>query len=825
MVVFSATIERWFFSRACLWIAHGLSCSFIFILSKGPIYMYSTGSIQTLSVIDPNIVKELANCKSLDVGKSSFLQKERGALLGMGILTSNGDLWVHQRKAIAPELFMDKVKGMVNLMMEAAVPMLNLWKNDVEDRGGSAEIVVDEFLRNFSADVISRACFGSSFSEGKEIFIKIRQLQTTMAKQNMFIGVPGSRYLPTRSNREIWNLDSSIRTLILNIAKKYEHDSPTTANKGLLHAIIQGSKDGPFTSCTREDFIVDNCKNICFAGHETTSTTAAWCLMLLASHHEWQSRTRVELLDVCQGRPLDFDMLRKLKTLTMVIHETLRLYPPAAFVVREALNDIKLGSIDIPKGTNISIPIAMAHRNPSVWGPSADKFDPDRFANGIAGACKPPHMYMPFGVGVRTCAGQNLAIVELKVVLSLLLSKFEFTLSPNYVHCPAFRLTVEPGEERRKLDERRRAAGGGGARGGRGAVAARDGGEAARGGRGQGRARWQRRLTAAARCARRRQWEAVQQQRRGRRRLPAPSRVAAAAGICSWRQECQPHLVRRTPKTKSRAVRAARLRLHQTELRGFNLQVTLGVNTTILPMDQGVDKNVVENSLVSNCDLPVVKKLEKCVCEESSVQAPLENKEDAKSLGIVCDPENNKSGVAKAITSPKHEAIESSISIKVADENPSYGCQTPRESIFDPFAPGAEEVACAPKKKVIRAPELPSRRQLSFDSGDYPVKRLSYEFDDCEEDDQFLERICKMFIDLIISNQALETNGKDLLDSSSPGSCETPSSEPLLTGIADACPDAPMRRSLKVVQLSPSICRKLDFDSVSPRCLLAKENK
>uniref|UniRef100_J3NAW1 Cytochrome P450 n=1 Tax=Oryza brachyantha TaxID=4533 RepID=J3NAW1_ORYBR len=412
----------------------------------GPIYMYSTGSIQTLSVIDPNIVKELANCKSLDVGKSSFLQKERGALLGMGILTSNGDLWVHQRKAIAPELFMDKVKGMVNLMMEAAVPMLNLWKNDVEDRGGSAEIVVDEFLRNFSADVISRACFGSSFSEGKEIFIKIRQLQTTMAKQNMFIGVPGSRYLPTRSNREIWNLDSSIRTLILNIAKKYEHDSPTTANKGLLHAIIQGSKDGPFTSCTREDFIVDNCKSIYFAGHETTSTTAAWCLMLLASHHEWQSRTRVELLDVCQGRPLDFDMLRKLKTLTMVIHETLRLYPPAAFVVREALNDIKLGSIDIPKGTNISIPIAMAHRNPSVWGPSADKFDPDRFANGIAGACKPPHMYMPFGVGVRTCAGQNLAIVELKVVLSLLLSKFEFTLSPNYVHCPAFRLTVEPGE-------------------------------------------------------------------------------------------------------------------------------------------------------------------------------------------------------------------------------------------------------------------------------------------------------------------------------------------------------------------------------------------
>uniref|UniRef100_A0A0D3HQQ8 Cytochrome P450 n=1 Tax=Oryza barthii TaxID=65489 RepID=A0A0D3HQQ8_9ORYZ len=412
----------------------------------GSIYLYSTGSIQVLNVTDSNMVKELANCKSLDFGKPCYLQKERGALLGMGILTSNGDLWVHQRKVIAPELFMERVKGMMNLMMEAAMSMLNSWKNEVEDRGGSAEIVVDEFLRTFSADVISRACFGSSFSEGKEIFIKIRQLQTTMAKQSLLIGVPGSRYLPTRSNREIWNLDSSIRTLILNISKKYELVSSTLVNNDLLHAIIQGSKDGPLHSCTPEDFIVDNCKNIYFAGHETTSTTAAWCLMLLASHHEWQSRARVEFLDICQGKPLDFDILRKLKTLTMVIQETLRLYPPASFVVREALNDMKLGGIDIPKGTNIWIPITMAHRDPSVWGPSADKFDPDRFANGIAGACKPPHMYMPFGVGVRTCAGQNLAMVELKVVLSLLLSKFEFKLSPNYVHCPAFRLTIEPGK-------------------------------------------------------------------------------------------------------------------------------------------------------------------------------------------------------------------------------------------------------------------------------------------------------------------------------------------------------------------------------------------
>ena len=77
---------------------------------SGSIYLYSTGSIHALFVTDPDMVKELANCKSLELGKPIYLQKELGALLGMGILTSNGDLWARQRKVIAPEFFMDKVK-------------------------------------------------------------------------------------------------------------------------------------------------------------------------------------------------------------------------------------------------------------------------------------------------------------------------------------------------------------------------------------------------------------------------------------------------------------------------------------------------------------------------------------------------------------------------------------------------------------------------------------------------------------------------------------------------------------------------------------------
>jgi len=76
----------------------------------GSIYLYSTGRFQSLFVTDPDMVREVANCKSLDFGKPRYLQKQLGALLGTGILTANGDLWAHQRKVIAPHFFMDKVK-------------------------------------------------------------------------------------------------------------------------------------------------------------------------------------------------------------------------------------------------------------------------------------------------------------------------------------------------------------------------------------------------------------------------------------------------------------------------------------------------------------------------------------------------------------------------------------------------------------------------------------------------------------------------------------------------------------------------------------------
>lgn len=245
-----------------------------------------------------------------------------------------------------------------------------------------------------------------------------------------------------------------------------------------------------------------------------------------------------------------------------------------------------------------------------------------------------------------------------------------------------------------------------------------------------------------------------------------------------------------------------------------------------LPEDRAVDKSEVEISEVMSCDSTVTEKVDKSPSEKPFLLVVLENKEERESFSTTCDLEN----VTEAIT-PRGDTLELCISSEAPDDSLSLGCETPRESIFDPFAPGPDVAAWAPKKQVIRVAEVPSRRKLNFDSGDFPVKRLSFDCSDSEEEDGYLQVIQKMILDLIISDGPLdgqEESEKVLIDSSLNESCKTPDSKPLLTGIASTCPDAPLRPSHKLLKLSPSICRKIDFDAVSdsgsPRSSVNKEN-
>ncbi|MCD7468740.1 hypothetical protein HAX54_007168 [Datura stramonium] len=149
--------------------------------------------------------------------------------------------------------------------------------------------------------------------------------------------------------------------------------------------VVEGATINNMSQNAIDSFIVDNCKNIYLAGYETTAVAATWCLMLLAANPIWQQRIRDEVRQICKDQIPDADMIRQMKLLTMAINESLRLYPPVAVISREALQEMRFGEINVPKGVNIWTLVTTLHTDPKIWGTDSYKFNPQRFANGVRG--------------------------------------------------------------------------------------------------------------------------------------------------------------------------------------------------------------------------------------------------------------------------------------------------------------------------------------------------------------------------------------------------------------------------------------------------------
>lgn len=126
----------------------------------------------------------------------------------------------------------------------------------------------------------------------------------------------------------------------------------------------------------------------------------------------------------------------------MVINESLRLYPPASVLPRMAFEDFKLGDLHIPKGLSIWVPVLAIHHSEEIWGKDVNEFNPERFASkSFAG---PARNFLPFAAGPRNCVGQSFALMEAKIILAMLISKFSFDISESYRHAPVIVLTIKP---------------------------------------------------------------------------------------------------------------------------------------------------------------------------------------------------------------------------------------------------------------------------------------------------------------------------------------------------------------------------------------------
>ncbi|KAK1403558.1 Cytokinin trans-hydroxylase [Heracleum sosnowskyi] len=420
----------------------------------GATFVVWFGSTVRLTVADPELIREIL------CSKSELYEKIQAHPLikqveGEGLLSLNGDKWAHHRKIITPTFHMDNLKLLIPAVSSSVMEKLENWLPELST-SAEVEIEVSKWYQALTEKIVTRTTFGSSNKEGTAIF-KLQAQQTALASQAFHkVFIPGYRFLPTKRNMKSWKLDKKIKKSLVGVIESrranWKDEMLENGPRDLLGLMIQASiKEekqsyySPASSPITVHDIVEECKSFFFAGEQTTSNLLTWTTILLAMHPEWQVMARDEVLEVCGSRdPPTKDNVSKLKMLGMILNETLRLYPPVVATIRRAKIDLELGSCKVPRGTELLIPILAVHHDRAIWGNDANEFNPGRFLNGVARAANHPVAFMPFSVGVRTCIGQNLATLQAKLTLAIILQKFTFRLSPQYQHAPTVLMLLYP---------------------------------------------------------------------------------------------------------------------------------------------------------------------------------------------------------------------------------------------------------------------------------------------------------------------------------------------------------------------------------------------
>ncbi|KAK3161349.1 hypothetical protein QOZ80_1BG0076010 [Eleusine coracana subsp. coracana] len=418
------------------------------VKEHGKISMIWVGPTPGVILHDPKLVREVLSNKSGHFKKeklpSMFMK-----LIGLGLLNHEGEKWAVHRKIINHAFLLEKLKKMLPAFTACTSELISRWEDSMES-AKAQEIDVWPELQDLTGDAISRAAFGSSISEGRRIF-RIQSEQVQLANHMTNLYIPGYTFLPTKVNRRIKANAREVETLLKDIVTKRERAMRNGhADAGdLLGLLLQSNakesqESGSSKPMMTMDDIIGELKVFYFAGMETTSVLLTWTMIVLCMHPEWQDRARNEVHRTFGNKEPDVDGVNQLKIVTMVLYEVLRLYPPVTILERDTYKELELGGVRYPAGVKLFLPIVTIHHDPALWGEDADEFRPERFAEGISKASKEGPAFFPFGWGPRICIGQNFALLEAKIALSMILQRFEFQLSPSYTHAPFPASTLQP---------------------------------------------------------------------------------------------------------------------------------------------------------------------------------------------------------------------------------------------------------------------------------------------------------------------------------------------------------------------------------------------
>ncbi len=390
----------------------------------GDVVRLPLGRQPVFLVNHPDLIKDIFVTSQKSFKKGRGLEQIK-RLLGEGLLTSEGDFHLRQRRLIQPAFHRQRITAYGAAMTDYAVQTGRRW------RDGETLDVHAEMMR-LTLAVVGKTLFGAEVeAEAQEIDGALGEIiglfhLLQLPYSHLLERLPFPQVRRFRAARA--RLDATVYRLIG--AHRAQGAEPDGSGGDLLSMLLE-ARDEDDGGAMSDGQVRDEVMTMFLAGHETTANALTWTWLLLSLNPACEARFHAELDEVLAGRTPTADDLPRLTYTRQIISESMRLYPPAWAIGRRALADHALGDYVIPQGAVILIAPAVTHRDPRFF-PDPNRFDPDRWTP-EAESARPKFAFVPFGGGARVCIGEQFAWMELVLLLATLGQRWRLRLASDQI--------------------------------------------------------------------------------------------------------------------------------------------------------------------------------------------------------------------------------------------------------------------------------------------------------------------------------------------------------------------------------------------------------
>jgi cytochrome P450 len=385
-------------------------------------------------VMDPAANRRILKDRLESYPKSDVTKMILGPAIGRSLFIAEGTHWLWQRRAAAPAFSPRHVEALAPVMTAAAERAV---KRVARLAGGMADLNAEMVATTF--EVITDVTFSGDDAFDRAAVHRAIDGYIASTARVSFLDIVGAPPWVPRPSRLFSG--GAMRQMKAMADRTIEHRRGVGARQvpDLLDLLIDAADPESGRQMTTEE-LRDNLLTFIVAGHETTALALSWALYLCAFDPAVQERAAAEARAALDGRAATVADLPALPHCRRIIDEALRLYPPAAFLSRTAVEADELCCREVRPGDTIMLPVYALHRNHLLW-PDPHRFDPDRFADMKA---IDRFAYLPFGGGPRICIGASFALQEAVIVLATLLARFRFSAAAARAPEPVLILTLRP---------------------------------------------------------------------------------------------------------------------------------------------------------------------------------------------------------------------------------------------------------------------------------------------------------------------------------------------------------------------------------------------